>query len=74
VLLAEGVTAFNVTRGGKPRGIYCNMGTCFECQVQVTDAGSSDVRWLRACISPVEAGMAVTTGVRPLQNSDHAEG
>lgn len=73
VLLAEGITAFNVTQAGKPRGPWCNMGTCFECQVRVTDAGSPAIRWLRACVSPAEAGMAITTGMRLLQNSDHAE-
>lgn len=62
VLLAEGITTFNVTRGGKPRGPYCNMGTCFECQVRVAGAGSPSYRWLRSCMHPVEAGMAIITG------------
>lgn len=74
VLLAEGLTAFNRTGGGDPRGPWCNIGTCFECQVRVMDAGSSTARWLRACITPAEAGMVVTTSVRLLQNSDHAAG
>lgn len=62
LLLAEGITTFNVTRSGKPRGPYCNMGTCFECQVRVAAPGSSSHRWLRACMHPVEAGMAIITG------------
>ena len=64
LLLAEGITTFNVTRKGKPRGPYCNMGTCFECQVKVADPGSQSYRWLRACMHPVEAGMAIITGAR----------
>lgn len=64
VLLAAGVTTFNRTRGGKPRGPYCNMGTCFECQVKVAAAGSTTYRWQRACMCPAEAGMSVVTGAR----------
>ena len=62
VLLAEGITTFNRTRTGQPRGPFCNMGTCFECQVKVTTAGASGDRWVRACLHTVEEGMAVITG------------
>jgi len=64
VLLAAGISTFNRTRSGKPRGPYCNMGTCFECQVKVAAAGSATSRWQRACMCPVEAGMTVVTGAR----------
>ncbi len=69
VLLAEGITTFNVTRGGKPRGPYCNMGTCFECQVKVASESSAVWRWVRGCMQPVEAGMAIITGAR-LQSAE----
>lgn len=36
-----------------PRGIYCGMGVCFECAVSV------DGVTVRACITPVRAGMQV---------------
>jgi sarcosine oxidase subunit alpha len=62
LLLAEGITTFNVTRSGKPRGPYCNMGTCFECQVKVAAPSSTAYRWVRSCMHPVEAGMAIITG------------
>ncbi len=62
VLLAEGITTFNVTRSGKPRAPYCNMGTCFECQVRVAAPGSTAYRWLRSCMHPVEPGMVIITG------------
>jgi sarcosine oxidase subunit alpha len=62
VLLVEGVTAFHRTPSGQPRAPYCNMGTCFECQVRVS-ACDSDVRWRRACMCPVVDGMRVVTGV-----------
>lgn len=64
VLLAEGVTAFHRTRSGQPRGPYCNMGTCFECQVRVSAAGSDEFRWQRACVCRVAEGMSVVTGER----------
>ena len=63
VLLAEGITTFNVTKSGKPRGPWCNMGTCFECQVKVSLA-SGEWQWLRACMQTVEEGMHVVTGAR----------
>lgn len=64
VLLAEGVTAFHRTRSGRPRAPYCNMGTCFECQVRVGAAGSDEFRWQRACMCRVADGMTVITGDR----------
>jgi sarcosine oxidase subunit alpha len=64
VLLAEGVTAFHRTRSGEPRAPYCNMGTCFECQVRVSAGGSDEIRWRRACMCPVADGMTVVTGAR----------
>lgn len=64
VLLAEEVTAFHRTRSGQPRGPYCNMGTCFECQVRVSAAGLNETRWRRACMCPVTDGMTVVTGTR----------
>lgn len=65
VLLAEDTLAFNRTQHGERRGPYCNMGACFECQVQVSQSGSSTLRWLRACVTPATDGMTVRTGERP---------
>jgi len=61
VLLALGIEAFNRTRTGAPRGPFCNMGTCFECQVRVAEGAGAPMRWQRACLCPVEAGMVVLT-------------
>ncbi|MHB1467561.1 MAG: (2Fe-2S)-binding protein [Solirubrobacteraceae bacterium] len=55
-MLAAGRAAFRVTPSGAPRGPFCNMGACFDCVVQID--GQPDVR---ACITPVRAGMAITT-------------
>lgn len=57
-LLADGRRAFRRTDGGAPRGPFCNMGVCFECLVTVDGE-----RGLRACVTPVRAGMTVDTGV-----------
>ena len=62
VLLAENAGAFNQTTGGLPRAPYCNMGTCFECQVQVATDENAAPRWLRACMTPVSAGLSIRTG------------
>ncbi|MEJ8566170.1 (2Fe-2S)-binding protein [Elongatibacter sediminis] len=64
VLLAQGITAFNRTGSGQPRGPWCNMGTCYECQVRVREPGSGPERWRRACLCRVSEGMSVRTGVR----------
>ena len=69
VLLAEGKTAFNVTPSGRPRAPYCNMGTCFECQVRVADPGSREFRWRRACLCRAEEGMSVITGAALLDEA-----
>ena len=64
VLLANATIVFNRTRSGEERAPFCNMGTCFECQVRVVPAGKSAFRWLRACVTLAEDGMTVQTGER----------
>ena len=55
-LLASGRRIFRYTRNaGKPRGVYCGMGVCFDCIVKV------DGRTERACMIKVENGMRVTS-------------
>lgn len=58
VLLLSGIDRFHTTRAQRPRAPFCNMGTCFECLVQVDSTG-----WVRACMTPVRENMRVTTGV-----------
>ncbi len=68
VLLAQGITTFNHSAKGQPRGPYCNMGTCFECQVQLADAGNDRFRRVRACMVPARQGMVVKTGETMVAN------
>ena len=54
-LYASGRRVFRATRvNGKPRGLYCAMGVCYDCLVQ------ADGETVRACVTPVENGMQVT--------------
>ncbi|MCG3088034.1 (2Fe-2S)-binding protein [Sporosarcina cyprini] len=57
-LLANGIrTLRHHEETGTPRGIYCNIGHCFECRVTVD--GKQGVR---ACLTPVQEGMDVKSG------------
>jgi len=54
-LYASGRRILRRTRvNGKPRGLYCAMGICFDCVVKV------DGETERACMRQVEDGMQVT--------------
>jgi len=58
LLLALGRRTFRHTDHlHAPRGLFCGMGVCFDCLVTVD--GQPNVR---ACITPVHAGMAIETG------------
>ncbi len=52
-LAAAGEAALRQTRGGADRGMFCGMGVCHECLV------SADGDTVRACMTPVTAGMTV---------------
>jgi predicted molibdopterin-dependent oxidoreductase YjgC len=56
VLIRAGVRAVGVNAiSGEPRGPFCGMGVCFECEVTV------DNRVVRACLTPAADGMVVKT-------------
>jgi predicted molibdopterin-dependent oxidoreductase YjgC len=56
-LLAAGRRVWRYTsRHGEPRGLFCGMGICFDCLVQID--GRPNVR---ACRTPVLPGMRVET-------------
>lgn len=58
VLLAMGRLTFRHTdRGHSPRGVFCGMGVCFDCLVIIDGQPN-----IRACLTPVQAGMVVETG------------
>lgn len=55
-LTAVGIRSFRRTAAGRPRGLFCGIGVCQDCLVEI-DGRSSQ----RACLAPVRAGMAVRT-------------
>ncbi|MFS0645902.1 (2Fe-2S)-binding protein [Siminovitchia sp. 179-K 8D1 HS] len=57
-LLAHGIrTLRKHEESGNPRGIYCNIGHCYECRVTVN--GESNVR---ACLTPIQENMVIESG------------
>jgi len=60
-LLANGVRSWRLTRsGGRPRGVFCGIGACFDCLV---DVGGDHA--VRACLIPVRDGDEVRTCASP---------
>ena len=57
-LLAAGVVALRLDRHGAARGMFCNMGTCCECMVDIVSA-DGNARPARACLVDVADGMSV---------------
>lgn len=56
-LLAAGVRCLRMSpRERAPRGLFCSMGICFECLVDVDGRPG-----VRACTTPVAEGMRVLT-------------
>ncbi|MFC8069374.1 (2Fe-2S)-binding protein [Streptomyces sp. NPDC057293] len=57
VLWAAGITSWRTTRGsGRPRGVFCGIGVCFDCLVTVNDRPNQ-----RACLVPVRPGDVIRT-------------
>jgi D-hydroxyproline dehydrogenase subunit gamma len=70
-LIADGQRRFRVDTSLRSRGPYCNMGTCFECVVQVrvhtgvlADAQGA-FRLTRACLTRVSEGLEVRSVTGP---------
>lgn len=71
-LLANGIRQLRVQEEtGTPRGIYCNIGHCFECRVTVNDDEG-----VRACLTEIQPNMVVEGGEvepAPFKSDDGAE-
>jgi D-hydroxyproline dehydrogenase subunit gamma len=63
-MLATGRLAVRVDGRGEPRGLYCNMGTCCECMVDLVQPDGR-VRPVRACLADVAEGLSVRTRSGP---------
>ena len=55
-LAAAGKLALKRDKNGAPRGLFCGMGACFDCQVSI-DGGPAQ----RACLAKVQPRMAIRT-------------
>jgi predicted molibdopterin-dependent oxidoreductase YjgC len=56
-LVAAGILAWRTTRvSGRPRGLFCGIGVCFDCLITVDGVPN-----VRACIAPAADGMRVST-------------
>lgn len=62
-LARQDIVALRQSENGQKRGLWCGMGSCFECVVQVEGQGSQ-----RSCMTPVHDGMRVST--RPVVTGD----
>lgn len=57
-LMAHGIRTLRLhEESGNPRGIYCNIGHCYECRVTVNEEEN-----VRACITPIKENMVVGSG------------
>ena len=56
-MIAAGMPAWRTTRQGRPRGLFCGIGVCFDCLVTVNGRRS-----VRACLAPARPGDVVTSG------------
>ncbi|MFE7649059.1 (2Fe-2S)-binding protein [Streptomyces phaeoluteigriseus] len=56
-LWSAGVVAWRTTReGGRPRGVFCGIGVCFDCLVTVDGSPGR-----RACLTPATPGADIRT-------------
>ncbi|MFE0732881.1 (2Fe-2S)-binding protein [Streptomyces antibioticus] len=57
VLWSAGITAWRGTRGGgRPRGVFCGIGVCFDCLVTVDGRPNQ-----RACLAPATPDADIRT-------------
>jgi hypothetical protein len=59
ILLASGRLSWRTTRSGAPRGVFCGIGSCFDCVVTV-----NEVPDVRACRRRAVDGDEVRTQTR----------
>lgn len=57
-LLANGIRTLRYHEtDNEPRGVYCNIGHCFECRVSINEKAG-----VRACLTPLKEGMKIVSG------------
>ena len=53
-LTAAGITTFRQTRGGAARGLFCGMGVCQDCLVEIDGCPNQ-----RACMTKIAGSLTV---------------
>lgn len=66
-LIASDRIAWRDTRDGAKRGLFCGIGVCFDCLVEVNGESGQ-----RACMIPLQQGMRVCAAKSPRAEHDHA--
>jgi len=57
VLIAAGIRSWRTTRvDGRPRGLFCGIGVCFDCLVTVNGVPS-----VRACVTEARPGDVISS-------------
>lgn len=59
-LTAADIRTLRITREGEPRGLYCGMGVCQECLVEVDGQPA-----VRACMTKAQGGSIVRRNISP---------
>lgn len=68
-LIATGTRSWRTTREGRSRGLFCGIGVCFDCLVEI-DGESGQ----RACMIPLGEGMDVRSASGPRTTHDAGTG
>lgn len=69
-MIAAGMRSFRRSASGKPRGLYCGMGVCYECLLNID--GRLNVR---ACMTYATDGMTIERpGLGPSATTARLEG
>jgi hypothetical protein len=56
ILLSAGQASWRTTRRGRPRGVFCGIGVCYDCLLTV-----NGLRDVRACQRRATDGDVITT-------------
>jgi D-hydroxyproline dehydrogenase subunit alpha len=58
-LLSAGIRSWRITRkDGRPRGMFCGIGICYDCLITVDNVPNQ-----RACLTPARPGMQVCSSL-----------
>jgi hypothetical protein len=70
-LLASGRIVTSRDSSGRCSGPFCNMGVCFECMilVEAPEAPPGDALRMRACLTPVRAGLRIRVPANPVHGN-----